>query len=104
QQQKPPRKRSIYSRFISVLSQDDVTDGNGEKNKEDFRPRSRATSMRFRNVSGGSAKPNAKGHKRASSGRSGIGLKENKTANPSVQEVSQPVTSPRETQTRDRPR
>ncbi|EYE96609.1 uncharacterized protein EURHEDRAFT_411116 [Aspergillus ruber CBS 135680] len=104
QQQKPPRKRSIYSRFISVLSQDDVTDGNGEKNKDDFRPRSRATSMRFRNVSGGSAKPNAKGHKRASSGRSGIGLKENKTANPSVQEVSQPVTSPRETQTRDRPR
>lgn len=103
QQQQKPRKRSIYSRFISVLSQDDVTDRNGGKNKDDFRPRSRATSMRFRNVSGGSAKTNAKGHKRASSGRSDIGPKENKTANPGAQEASQPVTSPRETQTRNRP-
>ncbi|OJJ88557.1 uncharacterized protein ASPGLDRAFT_141166 [Aspergillus glaucus CBS 516.65] len=104
QQQQKPRKRSIYSRFRSVLSQDDVTDRSGGKNKDDFRPRSRATSMRFRNVSGGSAKTNAKGHKRASSGRSDIGPKENKTANPGAQEASQPVTSPRETQTRDRPR
>ncbi|ODM19576.1 hypothetical protein SI65_04561 [Aspergillus cristatus] len=103
QQQKPPRKRSIYSRFVSVLSQDDVTDKNAGKNKDDFRPRSRAASIRFRNVSGGSGRT-SKGHKRASSGRSDIGPKENKTASPAAQEASQTVTSARETQARDRPR
>lgn len=104
QQQKPPRKRSIYSRFISALYQEDVADRNMGKNKDDVRPRSRATSMRFRNVSGGSAKTNPKGHKRASSGRSDIRVKESKTADSSTQNASQPVSSTRETQTRDRPR
>lgn len=102
-QQQKPRKRSIYSRFISVLSQDDVTDKNTGKNKDEFRPRSRATSIRFRNVSGGSAKT-TKGHKRASSGRSDIGPKDNKTASPAAQGASQPVTSARETRAHDRPR
>lgn len=100
--QEPPRKRSLYSRFISVLNQEDGADKNATKAKDGTRSRSRNTSMRPRNAS---RSLNAKGHNLDNSSRSDFRDKESKTTESSPQESSrpksrdEPVTSPNEPQT-----
>lgn len=105
--QQPPRKRNLYTRFMSALYQDDVTDKNAAKNKDDARPRSRSTTLRSQNASSGSSKLNAKSHKRNNSGLSDMGVKDSRPAELSPPATSRPrsrtrgdetITSTRETQ------
>ena len=105
--QQPPRKRSLYTRFMSALYQDDGADKNAAKNKDHARSRSRSTTMRSQNSSSGSSKLNTKSHKRNNSGRSDMGVKGTRPAELSPPTASRPrsrtrgdetITSTRETQ------
>lgn len=105
--QEPPRKRSLYSRFISALNnQEDGVDKNATKAKDGTRSRSRSTNMRPRNASRSS---NTKGHNSDNSNRSDFRDEESKMAESSPQESfrpksrGEPVTFLNEPQTHGSP-
>lgn len=93
--QKPPRKRSLYSRFISAIHQDDAAVKNMPKGKDGARPRSRSANK-------SPISPNADNGAKAKENRPPTGLVPREAATrPRSRGVNEPVTSiPRETQPR----